>query len=107
MTDKIIFDLDVPAEHPSFTDHFPGDPIVPGALLLQWIFLKIEKLEPKIKITKVKSVKFLNAVIPRDNCKIEIGFLSNNSFLSLKCVCNEKLICSGKLSIDQMQGARL
>ena len=31
------FTLLIPAEHPCYAGHFPGDPLVPGALLAQWV----------------------------------------------------------------------
>ena len=63
MTDQISLPLPIPDEHPCFVDHFPGNPIVPGALLVSWISQKIEK-HCSIKLNQISSVKFILPVFP-------------------------------------------
>ncbi|MES2673016.1 MAG: hypothetical protein V4660_02195 [Pseudomonadota bacterium] len=59
----------VPLDHACYADHFPGNPLVPGALLLKWILAQIEH-EFHCKVRLLKSVKFLAPVKPGDNLQI-------------------------------------
>jgi 3-hydroxyacyl-[acyl-carrier-protein] dehydratase len=36
--------LRVPAAHPVFAGHFPGRPIVPGVMLLEWVLDEIARV---------------------------------------------------------------
>lgn len=65
------YPLLIPSQHPSFPDHFPGDPIVPGALLLDWIIQSMKKENPEIDIIEVKSIKFLTTIKPSAMLTIE------------------------------------
>lgn len=52
-------------DHPVFAGHFPGDPLVPGVLVLQWVIDELcaeHALQPQ-RIA-VPRVKFLQPVRP-------------------------------------------
>jgi 3-hydroxyacyl-[acyl-carrier-protein] dehydratase len=69
---KMQSTLDIAAEHPSFSGHFPTFPVFPGALLLDEMLTAIQ-LARGIDLTswRVSSVKFLDAVRPRDCLVLE------------------------------------
>lgn len=52
----------VPADHPVLAGHFPGHPVVPGALLLDWV-LGLMTL-PSDAIASVREVRFHLAARP-------------------------------------------
>ena len=61
-----------PLEHPAARGHFPGDPIIPGAVLLSEVLLAIEaELGQPLLPCRVRSVKFLRPVRPGDGVRIE------------------------------------
>jgi 3-hydroxyacyl-[acyl-carrier-protein] dehydratase len=65
--------LQLPAEHPSFAGHFPGNPIIPGAVLLDEILAVVERAQGQSSVAwTVKWVKFLRPVRPGDELAIEI-----------------------------------
>ena len=59
--------LSIAADHPAFAGHFPGAPVLPGALLLDEALAAIERSRD-IDIThwRIASVKFLGWVLPGD-----------------------------------------
>jgi 3-hydroxymyristoyl/3-hydroxydecanoyl-(acyl carrier protein) dehydratase len=55
------------ADHPTATGHFPGNPIIPGALLLDEVLLAIAEGEDRTLGTYVvRAAKFLQPVRPGD-----------------------------------------
>jgi 3-hydroxyacyl-[acyl-carrier-protein] dehydratase len=65
--------LRLPPEHPSVEGHFPDDPIIPGAVLLNEILAAIERARgwPATAWT-VKAVKFLQPVRPGNEVIMEL-----------------------------------
>jgi len=59
----------IPHEHGCFADHFPGAPLVPGALLLKWIMALLAEAEYG-QVHYLKQIKFLAPVQPGDELRI-------------------------------------
>jgi 3-hydroxyacyl-[acyl-carrier-protein] dehydratase len=59
--------LNIAEDHPSFAGHFPGFPVLPGAVLLDEMLRAIESARG-IDLTqwRISSAKFLDVVRPRD-----------------------------------------
>ena len=55
----------IPADHPVFAGHFPGHPLVPGALLLDWV---VERVAAHWRVSaaglRIEQAKFLHPVLP-------------------------------------------
>jgi 3-hydroxyacyl-[acyl-carrier-protein] dehydratase len=69
---KELHELLISAEHPAFAGHFPGEPILPGALLLDEVLYRI--LEDRALDAgewQVTAAKFLKSVRPGDTLRIE------------------------------------
>jgi 3-hydroxyacyl-[acyl-carrier-protein] dehydratase len=64
--------LHIAADHPSFAGHFPGFPVLPGAILLDETLRTIASAR-RIDLTswRISSAKFLDAVRPRDELRVE------------------------------------
>lgn len=59
------------ADHPTAAGHFPGNPIIPGALLLDEVVHAIrEASEPAGERCEVRAAKFLTPVRPGDRVRI-------------------------------------
>jgi len=61
----------VAADDPSTIGHFPGNPIVPGAVLLREIVAAIAARHPGEICRRIGAAKFLHPVRPGDNLRIE------------------------------------
>ena len=61
----------VPPDHPAFAGHFPGNPILPGVVLLDVALQIIVNTSGiALDICEVSSVKFLSPAIPGDELVI-------------------------------------
>ena len=57
----------VPAEHPAFAGHFPGNPIVPGVVLLDRAILFAEEMIGQADLNwQVGNAKFFSPVRPEE-----------------------------------------
>lgn len=54
----------IPADHPSLPGHFPGQPIVPGVVLLDHALAHLTRQQPGLRTTRLSQVKFLHPVTP-------------------------------------------
>jgi 3-hydroxyacyl-[acyl-carrier-protein] dehydratase len=69
---KMQSTLNIAADHPSFAGHFPSFPVLPGALLLDEMLAAIQLARGiDLRSWHVSSVKFLDAVRPRDCLALE------------------------------------
>ncbi|OIR02101.1 3-hydroxyacyl-[acyl-carrier-protein] dehydratase FabZ [mine drainage metagenome] len=64
--------LPIAANHPTGAGHFPGNPIIPGALLLAEVLARIGQAE-RLQLVpgRIKAAKFLHPVRPGDTVEIE------------------------------------
>jgi 3-hydroxymyristoyl/3-hydroxydecanoyl-(acyl carrier protein) dehydratase len=72
--------LEISADHPSFTGHFPKFPVLPGAVLLDETLRRIAH-ERGLDLTQwyIASAKFLGAVRPGDALSLEYDAPTNGS----------------------------
>lgn len=86
-----------PEEHACYSDHFPGNPLVPGALLLKWF---IEQLEiHNVSIKGIKQCKFLHIVKPGDHLQLTAKKNSDSSYVSFACICANNVVAKGQFEI--------
>lgn len=72
--DKSLFVLRFDAKHPIFAGHFPGQPVVPGACLVQiaeevWS----EMLGHTVWFSSITNLKFRQAITPDNEIRLTIG----------------------------------
>ena len=62
-------------EHPVYKAHFPGNPITPGACLLQTAgALLQQKMGRPLYLKSSKNIKYLSLLIPAEGKEVKIGF---------------------------------
>lgn len=61
------------ASHEVFAAHFPGSPIVPGAVLIDVVrSVASEVFGKNMRVTEVKNVKFITVIIPKSEEDLKI-----------------------------------
>ena len=86
------------ADHPTGRGHFPGNPIIPGALLLAEVLRSIGQATGQHFVScQVKSAKFQHPVRPGDNVEIEYA-CSAQGIIDFKCAVADTRVLSGMIS---------
>jgi 3-hydroxyacyl-[acyl-carrier-protein] dehydratase len=77
---KLVRTVEIAADHPAFAGHFPGMPILPGALVLDEVLHAIE-MDRNLDVTQcqVTAAKFLEAARPGDALTIEHEAAANGT----------------------------
>ena len=88
-----------PADHPAFAGHFPGNPIVPGVVLLDQAVLFAEKLLGKSgRNWQVGNAKFLSPVRPEEALTFVLeAKASGSSSFTVRAA--ERDVASGSLKL--------
>ena len=93
--------VQIAADHPTGAGHFPGNPIIPGALLLAEVLNAIARAE-KICLTtcNVKSAKFQHPARPGDSVDIAYSY-SAQRVIDFKCTVAGTAVMSGVISATE------
>ena len=87
----------VPADHPAFAGHFPGQPIVPGVVLLDRVMqLAQEALGGLVAGWQVTQVKFLSPCGPDDLLQFALRDGARGG-LAFSVRCGEREVAAGQL----------
>lgn len=90
-------DLHIAADHPTGAGHFPGNPIIPGALLLAEVLHSIgDAVGMRFVSCNVKLAKFLYPVRPGDRVEIEYS-CSAQGVVDFKCAVAGTRVLSGAI----------
>ena len=88
--------LPIAADHPTGAGHFPGNPIIPGALLLAEVLHCIEQAEGKRFVScNVKAAKFLHPARPGDTVEIEYARTASGTIEFHCAVAGTKVLTGG------------
>lgn len=86
-----------PVDHPTAPGHFPGNPIIPGALLLSEVIKVIAlKLNLDLVPSEIKSAKFFYPTRPGDQVKIEFSSADSGD-IKFNCTVEEKKVLAGQI----------
>ena len=85
----------MPVSHPVLPGHFPGDPIVPGVILLAWCEqLAADLTHSPVIVRNWLSVKFLRPLKPGQTCWVSIESGSGSRAV-FRILANQVLVASG------------
>lgn len=87
-------------DHPTAAGHFPGNPIIPGALLLDEIVCAITEYADGARATAIRSAKFFRPVRPGESVRLSWRSLTNGA-IAFECHVSgdETLAATGTIEI--------
>ena len=93
-------------DHPASQGHFPGNPIIPGAVLLSETLLAIEaSLGVNLVPFQVTSAKFLHPARPGDRVRIEFSRTARGE-IKFTCAVGGRPVLTGQMSCHALSTAR-
>jgi len=93
------FSFTVCNTHPSLKGHFPGNPIVPGAVILDKVISGLLSKDPTINIIGISSVKFHKFIRPHETIFVTVN-RKKCDLLQFTCSSNDSVNVSGRICID-------
>lgn len=90
---------EIATDHPALAGHFPGDPIVPGVLILDEVLQAARQWRGALRLKRVVSVKFISALKPGNAFSIELRE-DGHSHIEFECLLGETTFASGRLEVE-------
>jgi 3-hydroxyacyl-[acyl-carrier-protein] dehydratase len=93
-------EVHIPADHPTAVGHFPGNPIVPGAVLLDEVLQSIAGDGVIIAEAAVRSTKFIAPVRPGTSLVISWEAAANGETkFECRSLDTEQLVMTGAVQL--------
>jgi 3-hydroxymyristoyl/3-hydroxydecanoyl-(acyl carrier protein) dehydratase len=93
---QVELDLRVPADLEYFAGHFPGAPVLPGVVQLDWsVRLGRERLALAARFRAVEQLKFLVPIGPEARITLVLGVSRGGERLDFRYVAGETKHSSG------------
>lgn len=89
----------IAANHPSLAGHFPGNPVVPGVVLLDHIFAAAKSALPTQRVCGMRKIKFLQPVLPEQVCEVQWAAVKEAQ-VRFACVCEGRRVAEGNLLLE-------
>lgn len=93
----------VEPSHPSLVGHFPGNPVVPGVVILDAVVRALTKWQPGMGVAGFPNTKFVSPLLPGERLGIKIE-LREEAGAAFKCTVAERLVAQGKLKLQRKAG---
>ena len=93
----------VPADHPSIPGHFPGMPLVPGAVLLDHAMAVVEEIGHRVD--RVISAKFPRPLAPGAPCSVDMD-VREDGRVQLHCASGTDTVLVAVLGYDRRSDER-
>ena len=90
-------------DHPALPGHFPGNPIVPGVLILDEVVQAAEPWRGPLRLKSVVSVKFVSALKPGNVFSINLHD-EDQSHIAFECWQDGTRLASGRLVVEYDAG---
>ena len=88
----------IQSDHPCLVGHFPGNPIVPGVVILDEIFYALSTWKNNCLIEQISTVKFLAPIKPGQPFIITLTE-SKAKRIEFNCSGNDTVYATGKLTL--------
>lgn len=86
-------------DHPAIAGHFPGDPLVPGVLILEEVYAEAIAAFGPGRLIGFRSVKFLAPLRPEDEFQVVLTPEGGGRY-DFACRRGERILVQGRLQLQ-------
>lgn len=90
----------MPNTHPSLDGHFPGDPIVPGVVLLEYVQAMLRCWRPDHDVTGLARAKFLSPLEPDTPFSINLTQKDKDT-INFECLLEARILAVGTWTVKK------
>lgn len=88
----------IPSTHPSLEGHFPGHPLTPGVVILDYVVSGLISQLQGVSLGGIPQVKFLRPLLA--NVEVAVTYhLKSENLYRFSCECNSAVISSGQIQL--------
>jgi 3-hydroxymyristoyl/3-hydroxydecanoyl-(acyl carrier protein) dehydratase len=99
--ERVELDLRVPADLEYFAGHFPGAPVLPGVVQLDWCMrLARPRLRLRGRFRAAEQLKFLAPIGPEARVTLALELKASGARLDFRYFSQEKKLSSGTFVFD-------
>ncbi len=91
-------------DHPALAGHFPGNPVVPGVVILDEVLQAAEQWRGQLRLKSVVSVKFTSPLKPGIAFSIKLRE-EGHAHIAFECWLDGTALASGRLAVELDAGA--
>jgi 3-hydroxymyristoyl/3-hydroxydecanoyl-(acyl carrier protein) dehydratase len=90
----------IPESHPGLPGHFPGNPVVPGVVILDMVLLVLSEWRPDSRVIGMPDIKFVSPLLPGQPFTIELRQEESGQPLRFECRTDEQCLARGRFTLD-------
>ncbi|MGB7542973.1 MAG: hypothetical protein WA373_00550 [Burkholderiales bacterium] len=95
----------LPPDHPAAQGHFPGNPVIPGAVLLSEALRAIEaSLGANLSPCRIRFAKFFHPARPGDRILVDFC-VQDEGGIRFSCTVGEKTVLTGEVTCSDTSTA--
>jgi 3-hydroxyacyl-[acyl-carrier-protein] dehydratase len=89
-------------DHPAVIDHFPGQPVVPAALILSHVIDAVQTADAfgQRQVIGIAWAKFFAPLAPGELCEIDLN-LRSAGIVEFRCRSGPDIVASGGVSVRE------
>ncbi|MFO7594114.1 MAG: hydroxymyristoyl-ACP dehydratase [Pseudomonadota bacterium] len=90
----------VEPSHPALAGHFPGNPVVPGVVILGAVQSALNEWQCNRVVVELPSVKFVSPLLPGERLNIKLN-LRDETTAGFECLADDRPVAQGKLKLQR------